>query len=99
MTPNPIRLDASPANDNSVTARADESISDPLSRPRERVRERADLASGSARGLDPEAPIVSMPGDCSEHAYACAGNLILPLRFARRFPSWSSTSHDSATKG
>ena len=36
-----------------------------------------------------EKPVVSVPGARAEHAYACAGNLILPLRFARRFPSWA----------
>jgi hypothetical protein len=35
-----------------------------------------------------ETPVVSVPRDRAEHAYACAGNLILPLRFARRFPGW-----------
>jgi hypothetical protein len=83
MTPNPIRLDAPPANDNSVTARADESSFGPLSRPLSR---------------EPEMPVVSVPADRAEHAYACAGNLILPLRFARRLPGWSLTL-TSATEG
>ncbi len=35
-----------------------------------------------------DAPVVSIPGDRVEHTYACSGNLILPLRFARRLPGW-----------
>jgi hypothetical protein len=48
--------------------------------------------------LEPQAPVVSVPGDRAEHTYACSGNLILPLRFARRFPGWA-TALDSVTKG
>jgi len=44
------------------------------------------------------APTVNIPGDRAEHAYACSGNLILPLRFARRLAGWSPTL-DSVTKG
>ncbi len=84
MTSQPIHLDAPAANDNG---------SDPLSRP----RERADLASrGASLPLEPETPIVIVPGDRAEHAYACSGNLILPLRFARRLAGWAL---DSVTEG
>jgi hypothetical protein len=103
VTSQPIRLDARPANDNSNAVSSDNSDplssnnsdplssnnSDPLSRPRERVRERANLASADARREDP-APVVSVSGDRSEQTYACSGNLILPLRFARRFPGWTT---------
>jgi hypothetical protein len=39
----------------------------------------------------PGKPEVSVPGGRAEATYACAGNLILPLRFARRFPGWQSS--------
>ena len=45
-----------------------------------------------------ETPVVSVPGDRAEHAYACAGNLILPLRFARRFPGWALHEEKSVTR-
>ena len=45
------------------------------------------------------APVVSIPGDRVEHAYACSGNLILPLRFARRLSGWAPTSLGFVTKG
>jgi len=32
--------------------------------------------------------VVSIPRGRAENTYACSGNLILPLRFARRFPGW-----------
>jgi hypothetical protein len=79
MSSTPVRLDAPAANDNG---------SRPLSRP----RDRADLASAEV-GLpapEPGARTVSVSGDRSEQAYACSGNLILPLRFARRFPGWTT---------
>lgn len=66
-----IRLDVPPANDNGIAPAAREAKA-PATRA-ERVAE--------------QAPVVSVPGDRAEHAYACAGNLILPLRFARRFPA------------
>ena len=53
------------------------------------VGERANLASADARREDP-APVVNVPADRAEHTYACSGNLILPLRFARRFPGWTT---------
>jgi len=54
--------------------------------------------NGSAISEDSSAARVSVSGDRAEHAYACSGNLILPLRFARRLPGWTPTL-DSATKG
>jgi hypothetical protein len=82
MTSQPIRLDAPAANDNG---------SDPLSRPRERTSERADLASH-------QEPTVSVSGDRADQAYACSGNLILPLRFARRFPGWTTPGGRSVNR-
>jgi len=43
------------------------------------------------------APTVSTPGDRAEHAYACSGNLILPLRFARRLAGWAVQAGKSVT--
>ena len=45
-----------------------------------------------------ETPVVSVPGDRAEHAYACSGNLILPLRFARRFPGWPAQEGKTVTR-
>jgi hypothetical protein len=42
--------------------------------------------------------VVSVAGDRAEHTYACAGNLILPLRFARRFPDWELHAEKSVTR-
>jgi hypothetical protein len=58
------------------------------------VTVRAEESSSPA----PETPVVSVPADRAEHAYACSGNLILPLRFAQRLPGWSPTL-TSVTKG
>jgi hypothetical protein len=76
-----IRLDIPPANDNGIAAAAREATAPA---PRE----------GNAAA---PAPVVSVPGDRAEHAYACAGNLILPLRFARRFPGWEVQGGRSVT--
>ena len=47
-------------------------------------------SSANDNGIrDEERPIVAIPDDQPEHAYARRGNLILPLRFARRMPEWA----------
>lgn len=45
-----------------------------------------------------ETPVIGVPGDRAEHTYACSGNLILPLRFARRFPGWSDQEGKTVTR-
>jgi len=35
-------------------------------------------------------PVVTVPARGPEHAYARNGNLILPLRFARRMDAWKN---------
>jgi len=59
---------------------------------------RLDAPVANDNGSDPDAPTVSIPADHAEHAYACSGNLILPLRFAQRLPGWAPTA-TSVTKG
>ena len=45
-----------------------------------------------------QTPVVSAPADRAEHTYACSGNLILPLRFARRFPGWTAPEGKTVTR-
>lgn len=39
---------------------------------------------------DDERPVVAIPDDRRDHAYARRGNLILPLRFAMRMLGWEA---------
>jgi hypothetical protein len=53
---------------------------------------RLDAPPANDNGAPPETrnqkPVVSVAGGRPEQAYACSGNLILPLRFARRLAGW-----------
>jgi hypothetical protein len=44
-------------------------------------------------GTDDEPPRVFAPDGHPERTYARAGNLLLPLRFARRMPAWRDRHH------
>ena len=81
-----IRLDVPPANDNGIAPAAREVKAPSPAREAKAPSPRAE-----------ETPVVSVPGDRAEHTYACAGNLILPLRFARRFPGWALQGGTSVT--
>ena len=47
------------------------------------------VANDNAIG-DDERPMVAIPDDHCDHAYARRGNLILPLRFALRMLGWEA---------
>jgi hypothetical protein len=38
--------------------------------------------------IDEQRPVVTVPEDRPDHAYARRGNLLLPLRFAHLMPEW-----------
>ena len=62
------------------------------------IEQRVRTANDNA-GIEEERPLVTIPADRPDDAYARRGNLILPLRFARLMPAWGCRETRTSAAG
>jgi hypothetical protein len=58
-----------------------------------------ELIANDNATAEEDRPVVTIPADRPDHAYARSGNLLLPLRFARLMAGWVRDGRYSEGRG